>query len=57
MTEHGVLSASAVCILATAALWLFAMPDEPTRAFQDGAGAAALATIIVGAALRRGAGQ
>ncbi|GJD60564.1 hypothetical protein [Methylobacterium frigidaeris] len=51
--EQGILGAIAVCIAATAALWWLAMPDEPVRALQDGLGAAALATIIAGAAVRR----
>ena len=51
--ERGILGAVAVCIAATAGLWLLAMPDEPVRALQDGLGAAALATIIAGAAVRR----
>ncbi|BCM84279.1 MULTISPECIES: hypothetical protein [Methylobacterium] len=53
MIERGILGAVAVCIAATAGLWLLAMPDEPVRALQDGLGAAALATIIAGAAVRR----
>lgn len=55
MIERGILGAIAVCIAATAALWWLAMPDEPVRAVQDGLGAAALATIIAGAAVRRSA--
>jgi hypothetical protein len=51
--EKGILGAVAVCVAATAALWWLAMPDEPVRALQDGLGAAALATIIAGAAVRR----
>ncbi|KMO16394.1 hypothetical protein SQ03_14785 [Methylobacterium platani JCM 14648] len=52
---RGILGAVAVCIAATAGLWWLAMPDEPVRALQDGLGAAALATIIAGAAVRRSA--
>jgi hypothetical protein len=51
--ERGILGAVAVCVAATVALWWLAMPDEPVRALQDGLGAAALATIIAGAAIRR----
>lgn len=50
--ERGIFGAVAVCIAATAALWLLAMPDEPVRALQDGLGAAALATFLAGAAAR-----
>jgi hypothetical protein len=57
MISREITAAIGIATFATAALWLFAMPDEPVKAFQDGAGAAALATVIVGASIRRGAGQ
>ncbi|GJD98799.1 MULTISPECIES: hypothetical protein [Methylobacterium] len=55
MTRNGLLGALILCAAATLAVWLLVMPDEPARALQDGAGAAALATLLVGVAIRRGA--
>ncbi|ACA16876.1 hypothetical protein M446_2420 [Methylobacterium sp. 4-46] len=54
MISRGVIAAIGIAVLATVVVWLWVMPDEPQRALEDGAGAAALATLIVGAAIRRG---
>ena len=57
MINRQFIAAIGIAIVATAVVWLFVMPDDPEKALQDGAGAAALATASVGASLRRGAGQ
>ena len=57
MISRGIIAALGIAIVATAIVWLIVMPDEPEKALRDGAGAAALATLIVGASIRRGAGQ
>lgn len=53
MIGRWVTAAIGIAIVATAIVWLIVLPDEPEKALQDGAGAAALATLIVGASTRR----
>jgi hypothetical protein len=54
---RSVLSSAAIAVLATAAVWLFVMPDEPQRAADDGVIAALVASIIVTEKVRRDSQQ
>lgn len=48
-----ILFSAAIAVLATAGVWLFVMPDEPQRAADDGIIAAAIASVVVTAKVRR----